>query len=88
MLNIARLYSRHGVLVPKARLGPVGIAISDGFTVAVWKAHRKPGKTDGAAGWVELNNSDDVQTNKSTRLRIAVSHNTHCTKQPEKVAEQ
>ncbi|KAJ9457850.1 Retrovirus-related Pol polyprotein from type-1 retrotransposable element R2 [Diplonema papillatum] len=34
MLNIARLYSRHGVLLPKARLGPVGIAISDGFTVA------------------------------------------------------
>ncbi|KAJ9434733.1 hypothetical protein DIPPA_11700, partial [Diplonema papillatum] len=25
---------RHGVLLPKARLGPVGIAISDGFTVA------------------------------------------------------
>ncbi|KAJ9464924.1 hypothetical protein DIPPA_18327 [Diplonema papillatum] len=34
MLNIARLYSRHGVLLPKARLGPVRIAISDGFTVA------------------------------------------------------
>ncbi|KAJ9443515.1 hypothetical protein DIPPA_19826 [Diplonema papillatum] len=34
MLNIARLYSRHGVLLPEARLGPVGIAISDGFTVA------------------------------------------------------
>ncbi|KAJ9440182.1 Retrovirus-related Pol polyprotein from type-2 retrotransposable element R2DM, partial [Diplonema papillatum] len=34
MRNIVRLYERHETFLPRARLGPVGIAIADGLSVA------------------------------------------------------
>ncbi|KAJ9472380.1 hypothetical protein DIPPA_34959 [Diplonema papillatum] len=34
MRNNVRLYERHETFLPRARLGPVGIAIADGLSVA------------------------------------------------------